>query len=224
MRIQKAFSLIELLMVLAIISLLAALIFPALSKSRADARRTACVPAIHQVWQSLRMYADDSDGAWPGNAAWIEWSSTHPSVPWCPDMVPRRAEIARDRRGIRGVPGYAYNTAYLGIIVNNKVGDRPVQDSDVAFPSVTVVLSEQAPNQTVAYGPDPFNELSPYPYGQEEGWVRHNGGANYAFHDGHVKWYLPQTVSYNRYPPGNDGRSPTFALLSPEQVLRAANK
>jgi prepilin-type N-terminal cleavage/methylation domain-containing protein len=55
----RAFTLIELLVVIAIIGILSALILPSLSKSKEQARRTACCNDLRQVNLAIRQYADD---------------------------------------------------------------------------------------------------------------------------------------------------------------------
>ena len=65
------FTLIELFVVLAIIGILAALLFPALSQAKAKAGRTTCLNNLRQINLGIRMYADDAHDAAPspGSAA-----------------------------------------------------------------------------------------------------------------------------------------------------------
>lgn len=63
MKIRRhAFTLIEMLLVVAIISLLAGLAFAAMGPSRESARQRVCVSNFHQIGQSFAMYIADYDG------------------------------------------------------------------------------------------------------------------------------------------------------------------
>jgi prepilin-type N-terminal cleavage/methylation domain-containing protein len=65
MRARSAFTLVELLVVIAVISILAALLFPALSATREKARQTACANNLQQISLGVRMYADDHSDTLP---------------------------------------------------------------------------------------------------------------------------------------------------------------
>lgn len=59
---RAAFTLTELLTVIAIISLLAALLSPALKNARELARQSKCVSNLRQLGAAVMMYADDNNG------------------------------------------------------------------------------------------------------------------------------------------------------------------
>ncbi len=64
-----AFTLTELLVVIAIIAILAALLLPALSSAKSSASRAACLNNLRQINEGVRMYADDSNDALPSPGA-----------------------------------------------------------------------------------------------------------------------------------------------------------
>jgi len=59
---KRAFTLVELLVVIAVISLLAALLLPALSNAQEKGRRAACLSNLRQVALAARVYMEDNDG------------------------------------------------------------------------------------------------------------------------------------------------------------------
>ena len=62
MRRRKAFSLVELVVVIGIIAVLIALLMPALGRARAEANRVACMGNLRQLLQAQLMYSSDSRG------------------------------------------------------------------------------------------------------------------------------------------------------------------
>lgn len=66
---QRGFSLVELLVVLAIVGLLIALILPAIQQSRAAARRTACLNNLRQLGIAFHSY-HDTHSLLPPAAIW----------------------------------------------------------------------------------------------------------------------------------------------------------
>jgi prepilin-type N-terminal cleavage/methylation domain-containing protein len=64
-RRPRAFTLVELLVVISIIALLLAVLMPALSKAREQARRVVCGANLRQIGQLLELYAYDNKGFYP---------------------------------------------------------------------------------------------------------------------------------------------------------------
>lgn len=68
-RSRGAFTLVELLVVIAVISLLMSILIPALSKAKAYAYRTVCSNNLRQLHYCWQLYIDDWDGKMPNNMA-----------------------------------------------------------------------------------------------------------------------------------------------------------
>ena len=62
---NKKFTLIELLIVIAIISVLASLLLPAIGKARAEARKAACKNNFKQLTLASSMYIEDNNDYYP---------------------------------------------------------------------------------------------------------------------------------------------------------------
>jgi prepilin-type N-terminal cleavage/methylation domain-containing protein/prepilin-type processing-associated H-X9-DG protein len=62
MKNRRAFTLIELLVVIAVIAILMAILTPALSKARDQAKKVVCTAHMRGLGVAMRMYVDDFDG------------------------------------------------------------------------------------------------------------------------------------------------------------------
>ncbi|HEX8552498.1 MAG TPA: DUF1559 domain-containing protein [Abditibacteriaceae bacterium] len=58
---RRAFTLLEILVVVALIALLAALLFPVFARAREVARRTSCASQLHQLGLSFALYEQDAN-------------------------------------------------------------------------------------------------------------------------------------------------------------------
>jgi prepilin-type N-terminal cleavage/methylation domain-containing protein len=72
---KRAFTSIEMLVVIAIIGILAAFLLPVLSRATAEAKSTTCLNNMKRVNLGLRMYADDSNDDTPhdGKTNILNW-------------------------------------------------------------------------------------------------------------------------------------------------------
>src|SRR5438093_1550044 len=79
---SRAFSLVELLVVIALIAILIALLAPAIAKARRQALQVACASNLRQLGVGLIGYANENRGFFPAPASgmwgpypedWIYW-------------------------------------------------------------------------------------------------------------------------------------------------------
>src|SRR5690242_15612779 len=73
---KRAFALTELLVTIAVIGILAALLFPAINTAKNYAKRTTCLNNLRQINLGLRMYVDDFDDKSPNTPS----SNSSPSL------------------------------------------------------------------------------------------------------------------------------------------------
>jgi general secretion pathway protein G len=116
---QFAFTLIELLTVIAIIGILAAILIPVVGRVRDSARASQCTSNLRQVALALRLCADDNRGRLPparvqpsdaywypvGGSGQIEWSRN----PRFTTFLPQRQDATGTRHEVMRCPANNYD-------------------------------------------------------------------------------------------------------------------
>jgi prepilin-type processing-associated H-X9-DG protein/prepilin-type N-terminal cleavage/methylation domain-containing protein len=185
MRCERSFTLIELLVVIAIIAILAGLLLPALSRSRAMARRTACLSNLRQMGHAFLMYASDHDRRLPA----IDFNAPAPSNLWYHAIAPYVSSkdlafnwppggVFRCPSSTRPTPHYGMSWGVSGVLLTK------IEDTTVAI----VVADGNAGDPGSGAG---INITPPYACLDA---TRHENGANYLFADGHAV-YLSLTTA-----------------------------
>jgi prepilin-type N-terminal cleavage/methylation domain-containing protein/prepilin-type processing-associated H-X9-DG protein len=177
---RRGFTLVEVLVVIAIIAVLAAIILPAVFSARRKARAASCLSNLRQLGLALQMYSEDHDGFYT-RGQYYPWTSVHL---WSDAIEPYVREEALFCCPSAGSDqyGYGYNIAYWGAgdweDGMHGVNDfRPVHQADVALPSETAWV--------VDFGRYWGCGLE---YGIEKPAHRHHDGFNVLYVDGHTKW------------------------------------
>ncbi len=94
---RSAFTLLELLVVIAIIAILAALLLPALAQAKTRATTMACLNNLKQQQVAWYLYAGDNSDAVPPNNSFYSLSGPGDTAPptltgtgpsWCPGVAP----------------------------------------------------------------------------------------------------------------------------------------
>jgi prepilin-type N-terminal cleavage/methylation domain-containing protein/prepilin-type processing-associated H-X9-DG protein len=160
---RRAFTLMELLVVVAIIAILASLLMPALTRGKQNAQRINCLSNLRQMAIAAQIYVDDQSGSYPvayyeevrqGVKYSVAWDlttalSSTPSV--APGLLWQGAgsEKIQQCPSFRGKAnwlvdphtGYNYNTSYLGHGENESVPE-PAKAADVKKPSGTIIFGD----------------------------------------------------------------------------------
>ncbi len=174
---RMAFTLVEMLIVIAIISLLVALLLPALFKAKQRAKSTACMNNLRQMSFGLHSWATDNQDVYPWRVptnsggtkgvflAWAQYLavSNHISTPQiarCPSDGSRQTatDFSTNETGLRTLTNNAV-TYFLGLEASQKfpqsilAGDRAIGVSGncviVGAPNITVLRSNASWDTTV---------------------------------------------------------------------------
>jgi prepilin-type N-terminal cleavage/methylation domain-containing protein/prepilin-type processing-associated H-X9-DG protein len=103
---QAAFTLVELLVAIAVVVLLAAIVTPALARAKEKAKQAACLANLRQVGAAFAQYLADFDGILPdrrdlkltlpgGYRPWTTWPPSDPRCAWAAVVLD---EYVRDHR------------------------------------------------------------------------------------------------------------------------------
>lgn len=208
---RAGFTLVELLVVMAIVGLLASLLFPAMQSSLMSARRAACASNMRQLGLGFMLYAAVHDGQLPptshstgGNAAgaWIAllkpYIGNTDAIRVCPSDPLRR------ERAIAGATSYILNNIVFDPLYDPFGGSSRAYNNlyQLSNPSRTLlagIVSDARP------GISPLNDHT-HAESWDRGWRvvindiepnRHrvgpsneektNGSSNYLFADGRVE-------------------------------------
>jgi len=87
-RASAGFTLVEVLVVLAVIGILAALVMPALDRTRARADAITCLDNTRQLIMAVVLYVDDHDGSLPYNMN-LYGNSYRSNLNWANDVMTR---------------------------------------------------------------------------------------------------------------------------------------
>lgn len=199
---RRAFTLVELLVVIGIISILIAILLPALNRAREHARRTRCLSNMRQLTLAWHMYSLSNKGRIPGantppiNLArpthhWVCEGDTENSIKtgslwpyvnnmeayWCPN----------DR--IHYKRTYSMNSWLDGEGPGGPNGKVAKRMSDIKYPSSTFTFIEELDPRGYL-----INSFMVVPYPSDL-WVdipapMHDRVGVLAFADGHAKVWL----------------------------------
>lgn len=62
---RRGFTMIEMLTVIAIIAILAGILFPVFATVRRNVHKTTCMSNLHQIGVALKIFKDEHNGAYP---------------------------------------------------------------------------------------------------------------------------------------------------------------
>ena len=199
---RVSFTLIELLIVIAILAILVGILLPAMQKARENARGITCVSQHKQAITGMQMYAQDYDG-WmyhycgegknsyiPVISPYLQDKGTDSTIFYCPSV---RSLVGRYGTKVN----YTYGVVYKAPHANN--GNTPAMP---VFKRLESRSANQYPTRTlsiVAFGgdtaPGPANTASSgnslrITAASNDSYaavhMRHTGRANMMFLDGHV--------------------------------------
>jgi len=215
---RVAFTLVELMVVTAIIAILTAIIAPALYAAKAAARRSTCAFNLRQMGIGLQSYVIDSDGMYPQTKSVV---TQHPEVDdnagqiELPDHGSPLKHLGAYTTGLPDCPSdhdpdgsmlctnvpnaNPETSSYLfnGYLVwgRSEYEIRSVPDTVLVAERRSYAVATTPPNCDVIFRPwfDPTNPNAPWnDMDPEAGAIathRHASGSNYLFADNHTQWF-----------------------------------
>jgi prepilin-type N-terminal cleavage/methylation domain-containing protein/prepilin-type processing-associated H-X9-DG protein len=186
----RGFTLMEMVVVLAILAVLAGLLLPVLVAARGRVYRTVCLSNLQQIGRAHCLYLDDWDERFP---YWWHASPPRPRpfgevIYWTEFLRPylRHDAILRDPGAVwEGTPADAPILADYTLLTWTQGGHRDDPgEPAMRFPGPPLGLQDVVrPGETMA-----LMDGWTTPRGTEGSARRHGGGVNASFVDGHARW------------------------------------
>lgn len=210
----NGFTLIEVLVVIGIIAVIAAILFPVFAHSRAKAYQATCGSNLKQIGIAVQLYTQDNDGAmFPalpradgdgGIAEWCFYKELNPK----PFADKSRSSLSTyiKTKGIWTCPAapdlvipYGLNFALVTAELSYQ---HPIQFAQVSAPSETILVTECTFRTSTPawWESEPFV----YPPSRHQPVVdgRHFGLANVLWFDGHISAKRPIASYPAKFPKG----------------------
>ncbi|MDD2708303.1 MAG: prepilin-type N-terminal cleavage/methylation domain-containing protein [Verrucomicrobiae bacterium] len=179
----KAFTMVELLVTISILSILCSLLLPALSKTKEKVRQINCLSHLKQFGVAINSYSNDYDGFLPSyHNGTVMWHMLLPRYLGMRDTNKASSlwlKCPTARVGIdTGSMNYTYGyNRYAGDLRPALVGAYPPMNlSGVVNPADRLIMAD-----SYNTGIGTVTELG-------AGQYRHNNGCNLLYVDGHAGW------------------------------------
>lgn len=201
---RPAFTLVEMLAVLAIVGVLVAILLPVVHRVREGSKSARCVANLRGVSQAFGLFAADNQGYYPAARFHATQSDASkgrrnqgPGYGWEAELRPY---IGNNIRTVAGSGGALVHFAICsegwtgmngGLVVGSDSGGNPIKSLDYQFRAVQI---PQPANTVLAGDSDDYHlgiwkGMKPDEDGKFVSGdpIRHSGKANYLFFDGHIK-------------------------------------
>lgn len=203
---RRAFTLVELLVVIAIIAALTALLLPAVQSAQASARSAACMNNMRQLGLAVGQHCDLHQGEFP------HWGHVSDRLPWIETLAPHLENVDSiricpdDPKGRERLEASATSYVLSQYLVARNVPNAVSRRSQLLETSKTLLAFEIATDQHVSPQNDHTHSAEWFDdFYVRRGWVglkvygdiqpdRHHGQhAHYLYADGRVA-VIPQTT------------------------------
>jgi prepilin-type processing-associated H-X9-DG protein/prepilin-type N-terminal cleavage/methylation domain-containing protein len=191
----SGFTLVELLVVIVIIAILAALILPIGKRMMESSNASKCVSNLRQLYMAANRWSADNDGwmlpTFPSgrnldnriNSAW--------ATALFPYLTPgvnlwQASDVGKRPKGCFACPSSDFLVPPLNSSAPSDYGKNAVVNNPNAYPPLRKLGGMENMSKVIFLADGQGRDLSPF---RTNGWIfnRHNGKANVLFYDGHVE-------------------------------------
>jgi len=220
-RSEKAFSLVELLVVIGIIAILISILLPAMNKARESAKTLQCAAQLRQIGLAIQAYASSNHGLTP---AWSNYHSypndVNPDDPLGPGWITLLTPYigVKPDSPIYRCPAYPGDDSAITYFIAARWGHlqsppiRSIALSRIKLASQFILSADvterswyRAPFGTHNQSFDNIDKDDAVQrclvfFGEPDGYNMHRAGNNILFSDGHVhpfKQFDPTSMTYS---------------------------